>query len=171
MYGNDVFIAFSNKKTALAIAKIIISGGYNAAAAVLNAGDLLNKLNFYDGGIIVCGCRFGDGNINTLADEIPESFRIIAIGSPEQLQYCDEGRMLTLSVPLNSSALLAYLDMLRTEPRRTNRTPEEDALINKAKRLLINKYGMTEPQAHKFLEKKSMDLGRSIIEVAKKILK
>lgn len=171
MRGNDVFIAFASKKTALAIAKTVISAGYNAAAAVLSAGDLISKLSFYDSGIIICGCRFGDGNINTFIDDIPDSFRIIAIGSPEQLRYCDDGRALTLAVPLNSADLLAYLDMLRTEPQPSRRTPAEEALINRAKRILISSKGMTEAQAHRFLEKKSMDLGRPITEIAEIILK
>ncbi len=170
MLGNDVFIAFSNKKTALSIAKTVLGGGYNVAAAVLNASDLIHKINFYESGIIICGCRFGDGNINTLSASIPDSFRIISIGTHEQLQYCDESRMLTLSVPLNSAALLAYIDMLRVETR-SRRSPDEEALINRAKRYLIAYKGMTEPQAHKFLEKKSMDSGRTITEIAKAVLR
>ena len=171
MYGDDVFIAFANKKTALAVAKIVIANGFNAAAAVLNAGDLLGKIGYYDGGIIICGCRFGDGSINTLIDEIPQGFRVIAIGSPEDLQYCDERRMLTLSVPLNSADLLAYLDMLRSGAKLSNRTPEEDALINRAKRMLIAKKGVTEAKAHRFLEKKSMDLNRTMAETAEAVLR
>ena len=80
--------------------------------------------------------------------------------------------MTRLAVPINSGELICYMDMLRPAPvpARTTRSAEDTALINKAKRLLINHYNMTEPQAHRFIEKKSMDTGKSMADIARKLL-
>lgn len=43
-------------------------------------------------------------------------------------------------------------------------------LIERAKALLMEKKSMTEIQAHKYLQKCSMDSGRSIVESAQMIL-
>jgi response regulator NasT len=174
MVGNDIFIAFANKKTAMTIAKIILSESFDVSSVVLTANDLKKKISYYDGGIIVCGCRFTDDNINNMIEEIPESFKIILLGTPEQLQYCYDSRLFKLAVPLNKADLVSYLGMLvNKQPRRKGaeqRTQEERMLINKAKRFLISRYQMTEPQAHRYLEKKSMDTGRPLVEIAKSIV-
>ncbi len=172
MLGNDVFIAFSNKKTSLSIAKTAISSGFNAVCAVLTAGGLKQHLGFYGSGIVICGCQFSDENINELLDEIPEGFNIILIGTPAQLAYCDSERAVKLAVPINTGELICYMDMLRSElPESSRKRSDGDRmLIDKAKKFLIMHYNMTEPQAHRFLEKKSMETGRTMAETAKKIL-
>ena len=55
-----------------------------------------------------------------------------------------------------------------TEPRRS---PEEEALLSRAKALLMDRRGMTEGQAHRFLQKKSMDSGARLAETARQLLK
>ncbi|MBQ9604154.1 MAG: ANTAR domain-containing protein [Firmicutes bacterium] len=172
MLGNDVFVAFSNKKTALSVAKIVISAGFNAVCAVLTAGGLKQKISYYECGIVICGCQFGDENINELLEDIPDGFNIILIGTPAQLEYCENERIVKLAVPINANDLLCYMDMLRPElpGRRSGRSPEDRMLIDKAKKYLIMHYNMTEPQAHRFLEKKSMDTGCTMAETARKIL-
>ena len=41
------------------------------------------------------------------------------------------------------------------------------ALIDEAKSLLMERHGMTEEQAHRFLQKKSMDSGAKMVQTAK----
>ena len=50
------------------------------------------------------------------------------------------------------------------------RTSEEKLLIEHAKIFLMNKYKISEGQAHKFMQKSSMNKGMKMIEVAKIIL-
>ena len=172
MLGNDVFIAFSSKKTVEMLVKIVHSGGFNIAGATLSAAELKQKISYYGSGIIICGCRFGDEDINSLLEDIPESFNIMLIGKAEQLAYCYSKNAVKLAVPINSGDLLTYLDMLRPEipARRSKRSPAEQTIIDKAKRRLIEHYNMTEPQAHRYIEKAAMDTGKSIVEIAKKII-
>ncbi|RKJ41379.1 ANTAR domain-containing protein [Acutalibacter sp. 1XD8-33] len=46
----------------------------------------------------------------------------------------------------------------------------EIRLVNRAKWLLINQEGMEEPQAHRFIEKRAMDLGLTKGQVAREII-
>ena len=48
---------------------------------------------------------------------------------------------------------------------------EETRLINRAKCILIQYLKLTEPQAHKYIEKQAMNQRISKLEVAKNILK
>ena len=47
---------------------------------------------------------------------------------------------------------------------------EEQHIIEEAKNLLVERNNFTEPQAHRFIQKKSMDTGKKMIEIALIIL-
>ncbi len=50
------------------------------------------------------------------------------------------------------------------------RCPEEEALLSRAKAALMDRRGMTEEQAHRFLQKRSMDGGVKMTDTAKQVL-
>ncbi|MPN40452.1 hypothetical protein SDC9_187989 [bioreactor metagenome] len=60
---------------------------------------------------------------------------------------------------------------LQKENRKLQTTIEEIRLIDRAKCALIQCLLMTEPQAHRYLEKQAMDLRLTKREVAENILK
>ena len=49
-------------------------------------------------------------------------------------------------------------------------TLDEKQVIESAKNILIERNHFTEPQAHRFIQKKSMDMGRKMVETALIIL-
>ena len=53
---------------------------------------------------------------------------------------------------------------------RPRRTQEEKALIDQAKAVLMDRHGMTEEQAHRFLQKQSMDSGAKLLDTARLVL-
>jgi response regulator NasT len=57
--------------------------------------------------------------------------------------------------------------VVRQHPQRTD---GERALVEQAKALLMDRYDMTEEQAHRFLQKKSMDNGAKLTDTARMIL-
>lgn len=86
-----------------------------------------------------------------------------------------------LSKPLKGQVLLETaniciamkqrVDQLTRENDRLQRRMEELGLVTRAKCLLIEKRGMTEPQAHRFLEKEAMDHSLTKKEVAQNIIR
>ena len=59
---------------------------------------------------------------------------------------------------------------IQNENIRLQRKIDDTRLINRAKGILIEYLSMTEPQAHKYLERQAMDLRISKTEVAKRLL-
>ena len=53
------------------------------------------------------------------------------------------------------------------QPRRT---AEEEALLDRAKERLMASQGLTEAQAHRWLQKQSMDKGVKMVEMARQVL-
>ncbi len=50
------------------------------------------------------------------------------------------------------------------------RTQEERALVERAKEVLMAQSGMTEEQAHRFLQKRSMNRGARLADTARRVL-
>ena len=59
---------------------------------------------------------------------------------------------------------------MQSENAKLQRKLDEGRIIDRAKGILIKYLSMTEPQAHKYLERQAMDLRISKTEVAKRLL-
>ena len=67
-------------------------------------------------------------------------------------------------------AMNGRIRSIQNENIRLQRKIDDTRLINRAKGILIEYLSMTEPQAHKYLERQAMDLRISKTEVAKRLL-
>ena len=82
-------------------------------------------------------------------------------------------------MPIKSYDLLNTVNLLmegvaRNRKKRKEqpkvRTDSEKAVIESAKLALMEQNGMTEAEAHKYLQKRSMDSGMNLVETAHAIL-
>ena len=61
----------------------------------------------------------------------------------------------------------------RRAPRQSGppqRSEEDKRLVAEAKAVLMDRHGMTEEEAHRFLQKQSMDHGAKLTDTAKMVL-
>ncbi len=58
----------------------------------------------------------------------------------------------------------------RNKKRPRERSKEEEELLSSAKALLMERNQMTEEQAHRYIQKRSMDNGTGLLETAQMIL-
>ncbi len=174
MKNSNVFVAFSNKKVAVSIAKIVIANGMNVACVATSLAELKKAVHAYESGIIVCGYRFNDDYVLDFIEDVPENVNIIMVGKRTQLDECENERVFKLAVPLQRMDLVCSLNMLSSMDDcirlGKSRNPEEEKIILEAKRTLIGRYSMTEEQAHRYMQKKSMDTGRKLVDIAKIVL-
>ena len=93
------------------------------------------------------------------------------------LERCLPRGILVVSKPLSqplfvqSVSTSARLSELLQENRKLHSKLEELQLISRAKAVLIEYLKLTEPQAHRYIEKQAMDLGLTRPQVALNILK
>jgi len=67
-----------------------------------------------------------------------------------------------------SYAYSRWRKKMRARPRV--RSQEEQRTIERAKMLLMERNGLTEPEAHRYLQKASMDNGTGVVETAGMIM-
>ena len=58
----------------------------------------------------------------------------------------------------------------RDRLRPKTRSEEDMRILNEAKALLMSRNNMTEEQAHKYIQKNSMETGSGLVETAAKVL-
>ena len=56
------------------------------------------------------------------------------------------------------------------ENKPVRRCPEDEALLTQAKAFLMERHGMTEAEAHRFLQKQSMNNGVKMVDTARRVL-
>lgn len=171
---NNIFIAFDNRKIAVSIAKILIANGNNVVAIAKSSTELMNSLNYYPAGIIITGCVFDGIRNEYMMYDIPESFNLVVVGNKLQIDNFPDGRAFKLSMPLQKNDLICSVEMLMTMDTQykpaVHKNLNDEKVIMRAKNLLIDMYSMSESQAYRYMQKKSMDTGRKLVDIARIIL-
>ena len=184
--GYRTLVLSTNERFGSFLAPLFSAHGIDAvdAANNLRKAKRLVALKAYD--LIFVNSPLPDGNGYRFALDASRSLgSVVLVALPAE---CYEGASEELSPhgiyllkkPLSGKAVSTALDwMLATRARlceiEENRLSlegkmKELALINRAKWLLIDKLHMTEPEAHRHIEKQAMDRRISQREVAEEII-
>lgn len=176
---SDIIVVFSKKEIAANIRNILVRGGIDVYGVCTTGAQVLQLTDRLDEGIIVCGYRLPDMVYTQLRDSAPEEFELLLIASADKWsQNLAEG-VVGLQMPIKVYDLLNTVEMmLRAQQRRRkkrreaakNRNPAQQAIIEQAKLLLIERNNMTEEEAHRYLQKNSMDSGTNMLETAQMVL-
>lgn len=144
--------------------------------ATRGASALQKALGYYgDSGVMLCSYALSDMTASELRRILPEHFEMVVLLSARQRAMFTDGDILCLTIPINRADLINTVRMLTEQQKRApqktaSRSEDEKELIRRAKGLLMERNGMSEPDAHRFLQKRSMNTGRSLVEVAETIL-
>ncbi len=175
-----IIVAFPKLDDAKKLKNVLNRNGYDDILAYNNASQVIAAANESDGGIVLCGYRLADMHYSELYGYLPRDFRMLLIASPVRLQECSIGNIMCLAMPIHSHELVSTLktiqmEMNALERRRRRqqpkkRTEKEQKIINDAKVLLMERNHLSEEEAHKYIQKLSMDSGNNLVETAEMIL-
>ncbi|MDO4280322.1 MAG: ANTAR domain-containing protein [Peptococcaceae bacterium] len=169
-------LALGSGKTAQTVANALTSRGIEIRYHCQSGAEIIRAVNKMGGGIILCSFRLKDMTADQLADTLGSQARILVLDKGTELDLCQNGDIFKMASPLRLSELMGAVTMLlqmdamlaaQTVPKRDH---QADALITRAKDLLAAKKGMSEPQAHRYLQHESMNHGVSMPETAQKII-
>lgn len=159
---------------------VLNRNGYDDILACNNASQVIAAANESDGGVVLCGYRLTDMHYSELYGYLPRDFRMLLVASPAKLQECSIGNIMCLSMPIHSHELISTLETMLMElsrlrrrslkPQPKKRTQKEQKIIEDAKALLMERNNLSEEEAHKYIQKLSMDSGNNLVETAEMIL-
>ncbi len=174
-----IIIAFPKEEAGKKIKAILVRSGFNVAGVCTNGAQVIQETNELDDGVVVCAYRLPDMMYRELNEYLPPGFRMVVITSRDDWVDNGDSDVISLSLPLRSHELLSTVEMVVYNVRRARkkerakpnaRTSEEQEIIDRAKGILMSRNNMTESEAHRYLQKTSMDNGTSFTETAQMIL-
>lgn len=123
--------------------------------------------------VVICSYRFPDGSARELFYDLPRGSAMVLLARQDMQALWMEGGVFRLSPPITRRALLDTLRAALSAARRDTRparSEEERALIARAKAVLMERRGIGEGEAHRLLQKRSMDEGRKLSDTARLLL-
>jgi len=175
----NIIVAFPKPEEGRSIERLLKRSGFSVIAVCTAGSQVMSQLDDLNDGIIVCGCRLTDMAYTELAGYLPDGFEMLLIASRRIVSERSYPDIMSLSMPLKVPELLQTVSMMveamerRRRRRRAQpkvRTKQEQGLIDEAKRLLMERNGMTEEEAHRYIQKCSMDNGTNLTETAQMVL-
>lgn len=173
-----IIVAFPKLEDAKKLSKLIIKNGYDVNLACDSGAKAVNAANHLDGGIVICGYKFTDMHYSEINNYLPGSFQMLLLASPAKLADCDGGIM-CLAMPFKVQDLMDTLETMMVQYNRWHkkqknkpkkRTENDKKIITAAKELLMERNNMTESEAHRYIQKISMDSATNMAETAQMII-
>ena len=172
---NNVVVVFPKLEDAKSIRNLLVRNGMDVVGICTTGSQALNCMDDLDSGIVVCGYRFRDMLYTELKEQMGPGFEMLLLASQRVLAEKRPDGMIAVGMPLKVHELLDTIGMMEAAIRKNRkksrqRSPREKAIIEKAKRLLMERNHMTEEEAHRYIQKCSMDSGTSLVETAQMVL-
>ena len=174
-----IIVVFPNRDNATNIRNLLVRGGMDVTGVCTTGAQAMHYADTVDEGIVICGYKLKDMMYTELREYLPDNFEMLLIASQEKWSNGLIEGVVGLSMPIKVYDLINTMEMmLRSIDRRRkkrklqqkNLNPEQQALINKAKELLMARNNMSEEEAHRYLQKSSMDSGTNMVETAEMVL-
>lgn len=153
-----VVVAFSRPETAQRFAGALEAEGLSVLRVCTAGAQALRALEPCEDAVLVCGARLPDRTADELARDLDGRAAVLVAARPEWLALCEEPSLRRLALPASGAQLAAAVRAAVRPERPASRTADEGRLIDEAKRALMAR-GMTEAEAHRFLQRESMRLG------------
>lgn len=165
-------MAFGNEANSRRLCEILERDlGLNCR--LCHSGDEVRRLAAHlEVRLVVTGWMLSDGPADRLGPDLPDCAHVL-VARQGQLDQCSEG-VVGLPAPLSKNDLISTVRVLLNESQPGGvpllRKRKEQEIIASAKRLLMDRNHMSEAQAHRFLQKTSMDGCVTMVQTAQRIL-
>ena len=175
----NIVVVFPKKEIVLKMKNVLIKNGFDVSAVCVTGAQAIQAVERLEAGVVVCGNRFADMIYDELKECIPDTFEMVVIASNAQWQEYGDDDVIYLPLPLKAYDLVDTVSDLLTDIHRrlkrerekpNKRSSADQGVINQAKSLLMEKNELTEEEAHRYLQKRSMDNGTNMVETAYMVL-
>jgi len=166
-----IIVAFPDKDVCRKIAGALESEGLEVFRSCMTGNEVMRAFTQCQDGLLICAVRFPDRTADALAWDLGDRAVVLVVGHPDQLDLCEHPDIFRQPLPFNRSELLSAVRMLLQlhDHRMPKRKPSQQSVIMEAKSLLMTAAGLTEPEAHRALQRYSMQHGEPMASCAKKI--
>lgn len=175
----NVIVVFPKLEEAKTIRNILVRSGFQVTGICTTGAQAISQADGLHDGVIVCGYKLEDMLFHELQECLPPGFELLLLASQRVLSEVYGKGIVCLSMPLRLNDFVNTVSMMtdgiERRRRKKNLLPKkrsaaEDGLIKEAKDLLMERNHLSEEEAHRYLQKSSMESGTGMVEAAQMIL-
>ena len=150
------------------LSRLLASSGYSIYRSCASVGEVRRTLTECEDGIAIISGMQPD----ELIADFGGSFQFLLIGRPEALSACESPQIFKLAYPCPGSAVIGAVEMLSQlhYMRMPHRQGRDRALVEDAKRLMMARYQIDEPEAHRRMQQYAMRHGIKMTDYAQLLL-
>ncbi len=171
----SVVVVFPKLDDARKIRNLLVRSGIEVVGICTTGGQALDCMEDMRDGIVVCSYRFQDMMYTELKEQLRPGFEMLLLASRRVLAEKEQDDVIAVCMPLKVHELLDTINMMeqtlrKARKKKRQRDPAEKAVVERAKALLMERNHMTEEEAHRYVQKCSMDSGNTMAETAEMII-
>ena len=165
-----IFSASEASRTQLA--RLLASSGYAVYRLCASESDLRRTLAQCEDGIVLFAGSMAHALPDEIAADFGDRFQVLVIGRAEALSVFESPQVFKLAYPCPGNAVLGAVEMLSQlhSMRLPRRQGRERNLVEEAKRVLMLRYQIDEPEAHRRLQRYAMRHGMKMADCAALVL-
>ena len=163
-----IVIASTSEVSRTQLSRLLASSGHSVFRLCASEGELRRTLTECEDGIVlIAGIQPDD-----IASDFEVRFHFLLIGRPETLNACESSHVFKLAYPCAGSAVIGAIEMLSQlhYMRLPHREGPDRALVQDAKRLLMARYQIDEPEAHRRMQQYAMRHSIKMTDYAAQLL-
>ena len=172
-----IIITIPKSNMAKRLREIIKRNGIWEEVVLCSKGsETIRAVKKLDASVVICSQKFSDMGYEELSCYLPQAVKMILL-TKEDSGTLFSGNIIKLKMPFRGEELLNILHGIlslaknETKKKPKKRSKEEQEVIDQAKELLIRKNNMSEPDAFRYIQKNSMDMGRNMVDTAWMIIR
>lgn len=175
----NIIVVLPKLEDAKGLKNVLVRNGFQVTGVCTTGAQAVSQADGLHDGIVICSYKLTDMVYTQLQEYLPPGFEVLLMASDRVLSQCEGSGVVCLTMPLKVHELVSTVAMLsegidrrkrRARQQPKARSAEETALIRTAKELLMDRNHMTEEEAHRYLQKCSMDSGTNLVETAQMVL-
>ena len=167
-----IIIVGASEATRTQLSRLLASSGFAVYRHCASSGGLRRTLTECEDGIVIMAGGLSDARPDEIVSDFGELFQFLLIGRPETLNACESAQVFKLAYPCSGSAVLGAVEMLTQlhSMQLPHRRGRDRALVEEAKRLLMDRYRIDEPEAHRRMQQYAMRHNMKMTDYAAQLL-
>ncbi|MBZ4644940.1 MAG: two-component system, response regulator PdtaR [Petroclostridium sp.] len=186
MNHSDIIVAISNMDLGNRIRNVLNQNGLSVIDVCSSGNEAIRKVRMLKPDLLIINFELPDTTGFEVAKIIAgdKLSTVILLTNQTQKEYAEsligDLDIICLNKPLNKTTLLQTIDLILRSKRKVKRLEaevnelkkslEHRKIIDRAKGILMEKLGLSEPEAYRKIQKQSMDTGVPMKDIAKVII-
>lgn len=174
----NVVVLFPKQEIARNIRNLLVRNGFDVIGVCVTGAQVMQRMESQEEGLVICGYKYADMIYTELREYLPRDVHMLLVASQAHLEDCMYENVSCLPMPLKAHELVEKVREIVSEisfaqkkkkHKPKQRTREELELLDEVKSLLMQNNRISEEEAHSYIQRRSMNSGVGLIEMAKMI--